>query len=121
MPLRSPVGSLSRVSIVPAGNAANASSVGANTVNGPSPRSVCSSPAAFTAVTSVVKSPAATAVSTMSAAAGDGAAVAIGASVTVGATVETVVAGAVSAASSPQAAATKPSAVTTTMTRRVLA
>ena len=48
------------------GTAAKASSVGANTVNGPSPRSVSSSPAACTADTSVVKLPASTAVSTMS-------------------------------------------------------
>ena len=38
----------------PAGNAANASLVGANTVNGPGLLSVSTSPAAFTAATSVV-------------------------------------------------------------------
>ena len=52
---------------MPAGSAANASSVGAKTVNGPSPRRVSSSPAAWTPATRVSKSPAATAVSTMSA------------------------------------------------------
>jgi hypothetical protein len=61
-----PSGSARSVSSVPGGRAANASSVGAKTVKGPSPRSVSSRPAAWTAVTSVVKSPAAMAVSTMS-------------------------------------------------------
>ena len=51
---------------VPAGNLANASSVGAKTVNGPVPLSVSTSPAAFSAAASVLKDPAATAVSTMS-------------------------------------------------------
>ena len=54
-------------STVPAGSLANAASVGANTVNGPAPFSVSTSPAAFTAATRVVNPPA-TAVSTMSAA-----------------------------------------------------
>ncbi len=58
---------LSRVSSVPAGSLAKASSVGANTVNGPGPFSVSTSPAAFTAATRVLNFPA-TAVSTMSAA-----------------------------------------------------
>jgi len=40
--------------------------VGAKTVKGPSPLSVPTNPAALTAVTKVVKSPAATALSTMS-------------------------------------------------------
>ena len=48
------------------GNFAKASSVGAKTVKGPSPLSVSTRPAAFTAATSVLKLPAATAVSTMS-------------------------------------------------------
>src|SRR5450432_1687699 len=43
-----------RVSTVPAGNILKASLVGANTVNGPGPSSVSTSPAAFTAATSVV-------------------------------------------------------------------
>ena len=55
-----------KVAIVPSGNAANASSVGANTVNGPSPFKVSTRPAACTAATNVVKDPAPTAVSTMS-------------------------------------------------------
>src|ERR1700693_1111374 len=41
---------------VPAGGAANASLVGPNTVNGPGPDSVSTSPAALTAATSVEKS-----------------------------------------------------------------
>src|SRR6201991_4347447 len=45
---------LTRVSTVPAGSLANASLVGANTVNGPGPDSVSTRPAAFTAATSVV-------------------------------------------------------------------
>ncbi len=57
---------LSRVSTVPAGSAANASLVGANTVNGPAPFSVGTSPAALTAATSVVWSLELTALSTMS-------------------------------------------------------
>ena len=65
--VRSPLGSLSSVSTVPAGSLAKASSVGAKTVNGPSPLRVSTRPAASRAAASVVKSPAATAVSTMSA------------------------------------------------------
>ena len=61
-------GSFSSASTVPAGSLANASSVGANTVNGPAPFNVSTSPAALTAATSVLKSPAETAVSTISAA-----------------------------------------------------
>ena len=45
--------------------AANASSVGANTVNGPAPESVSTRPASVTAATRVVKLPAPTATSTM--------------------------------------------------------
>jgi hypothetical protein len=45
---------LSSVSTVPAGSLAKAELVGANTVNGPLPDSVSTSPAAFTAATSVV-------------------------------------------------------------------
>src|SRR6185437_10057776 len=56
---------LSRLSTVPAGSAANASLVGANTVNGPGPSSVSTRPAAFTAATSVVWSLECTAFSTM--------------------------------------------------------
>ena len=48
--------------------AANAASVGANTVNGPLPLSVSTRPAACRAVARVLNEPAATAVSTMSAA-----------------------------------------------------
>ena len=48
------------------GQLANASSVGANTVNGPAPLSVSTSPAASRAFASVLNEPAATAVSTMS-------------------------------------------------------
>ena len=55
-----------RSSTVPAGSASNAASVGANTVNGPSPLSVSTNPAALTAATSVLNLPAPTAVSTMS-------------------------------------------------------
>jgi hypothetical protein len=58
--------SFRRASTVPAGSLAKASSVGANTVNGPAPFSVGTSPAAVTAAASVLNEPAATAVSTMS-------------------------------------------------------
>ncbi len=51
---------------MPSGNLANASSVGANTVNGPSPLRVSIRPAASSAAASVENWPAATAVSTMS-------------------------------------------------------
>src|SRR5579885_1046598 len=47
---------LSSVSSVPDGSAANASFVGANTVYGPGPDSVSTSPAALTAATNVEKS-----------------------------------------------------------------
>src|SRR6478735_2628384 len=57
---------LSRVSTVPAGNAAKAALVGANTVNGPGLLSVSTRPAALTAATSVVWSLELTALSTMS-------------------------------------------------------
>ncbi len=57
---------LSRVSTVPAGSLANAASVGANTVNGPSPFKASTRSAALSAAASVLKVPAATAVSTMS-------------------------------------------------------
>src|SRR5579864_2721144 len=53
-------------SSVPGGSLAKASSVGANTVNGPGPFNVSTNPAAFTAATNVVKLPAETAVSTIS-------------------------------------------------------
>jgi hypothetical protein len=57
---------LSSVSTVPAGSAAKAALVGANTVNGPGLFSVSTRPAAFTAATSVVWSLELTALSTMS-------------------------------------------------------
>jgi hypothetical protein len=50
---------------MPAGNAANASSVGAKTVNGPGPLKVSPNPAAVTAATNVPKFPADDATSTM--------------------------------------------------------
>src|SRR5262245_59471060 len=53
------------VSTVPAGSFAKASFVGANTVNGPGPRSVSTRPAACTAATSVVWSAEFTALSTI--------------------------------------------------------
>src|SRR5208283_2238375 len=53
------------MSTVPAGNLAKASLVGANTVNGPALSRVSTSPAAFTAATSVVWSCELTAFSTM--------------------------------------------------------
>src|SRR6478735_2184077 len=59
-------GSLSRPSRVPAGSAAKAASVGANTVKGPLPCSVSTSPAAVAAVRRVLKEPASVAVWTMS-------------------------------------------------------
>jgi hypothetical protein len=59
---------LSSDSTVPAGSLAKAASVGANTVNGPGPLRVSTRPAALSAVARVLKLPAATAVSTMSAA-----------------------------------------------------
>jgi len=52
-------------STVPAGNLANASSVGAKTVNGPGPLRVFTRSAALTAATSVLNEPAAIAVSTI--------------------------------------------------------
>ena len=58
-------GLLTPASTVPAGSLPNASSVGAKTVNGPSPESVSANPAAVTAATSVLNEPAAIAVSTM--------------------------------------------------------
>src|SRR6478672_4489615 len=56
----------SSASSVPAGSFANASSVGANTVNGPAPFSVSTRSAAWSAFASVLNDPAATAVSMMS-------------------------------------------------------
>ena len=56
---------LTSVSTVPAGNFANASLVGANTVNGPVPDNVVTRSAALTAATSVVKFGAAEALSTI--------------------------------------------------------
>ena len=55
----------SREATVPSGNLAKASSVGANTVNGPSPANTESSSAACNAATSVVNLPSSTAISTM--------------------------------------------------------
>ena len=57
---------LRSVSTVPAGRAAKASSVGAKTVNGPSPFKTSTRPAAYTAATNVPKLPAPIAVSTIS-------------------------------------------------------
>ena len=59
--------SLSNPSTVPLGSLANASSVGAKTVNGPAPLRVSTKLAALIAVTRVLKEPALTAVSIMSA------------------------------------------------------
>src|ERR1700674_721912 len=56
---------LSSESSVPAGRAANASLVGANTVNGPAPDSVSTRPAALTAATRVEKSELPDAICTM--------------------------------------------------------
>ena len=50
----SPVGSSKSASTTPAGNAANASSVGANTVNGPAPERSSANSAAITAASNVV-------------------------------------------------------------------
>src|SRR5271157_2795576 len=57
---------LRRLSTVPSGSLAKASSVGARTVNGPWPLSVSTRSAALTAATRVLNEPAPTAVSTMS-------------------------------------------------------
>ena len=57
--------SASNESKVPSGSLPNASSVGANTVNGPSPDSTPSNSAACKAVTNVVKRPSSTAISTI--------------------------------------------------------
>ena len=57
---------LSSVSTVPAGKAAKAALVGANTVNGPGPFKVSTKPAALTAATRVVWSLELTALSMMS-------------------------------------------------------
>ena len=46
--------SANTASSVPSGNALNASSVGANTVNGPSPLNVSTNPAVTTAVSNVL-------------------------------------------------------------------
>src|SRR5258705_12562669 len=54
------------MSTLPAGSLSKAALVGANTVNGPAPFSVSTSPAALTAATSVVWSAELTALSTMS-------------------------------------------------------
>ena len=58
--------SFSRLSTVPAGSLAKASSVGANTVNGPAPFSVGIRPATVTAAAKDLKVPAATAESMLS-------------------------------------------------------
>ena len=50
--------SASNSSSIPSGSAANASSVGANTVNVPSPESVSTNPAASSAATKVLNPPA---------------------------------------------------------------
>ena len=52
--VKSPVGSSNNWAISPSGNNANAASVGAKTVNGPSPFNVSTNPAATTAASSVV-------------------------------------------------------------------
>lgn len=57
--------SCSRDLTVPAGSLANGSSVGANTVNGPSPFSVSTSPVASSEAASVVNDPVSTAVATV--------------------------------------------------------
>ena len=57
---------LRSISTVPSGSLANASSVGARTVNGPSPLRTSTRSAALSAATRVLNDPAATAVSTMS-------------------------------------------------------
>jgi hypothetical protein len=54
MSARAPVGSASKLATVPSGNSANAASVGANTVKGPSPERSSASSAAITAASSVV-------------------------------------------------------------------
>ena len=80
---------------MPAGSAAKAASVGANTVKGPLPWSVSTRPAALTAVRRVLNEPASVAVWTMSLAmaaaeaegAALGAAAAVGAGLGVGAVV----------------------------------
>src|SRR5690348_16509533 len=59
-------GSLSRLSSVPARRAARAASVGAKAVNGPGALRVSTRPAAVAGWSSVLKEPAAFAVSTMS-------------------------------------------------------
>src|SRR5271157_3997334 len=64
--LLSLVSGLRRLSTVPSGSLAKASSVGARTVNGPWPLSVSTRSAALTAATRVLNEPAPTAVSTMS-------------------------------------------------------
>src|SRR5512147_2026468 len=75
---------LSKVSMVPAGSLAKASSVGAKTVNGPAPLRVSTNPAACTAATKVLKRPSATAVSTISIGFGVGSVVAVEAGISVG-------------------------------------
>ena len=54
MSARAPWGSASKAGIVPSGSAANAASVGANTVNGPVPESVPARLAATTAASRVL-------------------------------------------------------------------
>ncbi len=81
---------MSLVATVPLGNFLNASSVGANTVNGPAPFSVVVRFAAWTAATRVVNLPSATAVSrvvltTGAAVVGTGVGTGVGVGVTTGA------------------------------------
>ncbi len=58
--------SLSNASIVPSGSLSKASSVGANTVKGPSPCKASTSPVSVSALASVLKFPDSTAIVTMS-------------------------------------------------------
>ena len=102
---------------MPAGSAAKAASVGANTVKGPGPWSVSTSPAALTAARRVLNEPASVAVSTMSLAmaAADAEGIALGAAaVVVGAAVgvEAVVGAALEEAVLEQAAIAMASAGT---------
>ena len=63
--LLSASGSASSASSVPSGSASKAAFVGANTVNGPTPRSVSSKPVAMRASTKIEKSGLPAAMSTM--------------------------------------------------------
>src|SRR5664279_1818749 len=109
-------GSLRRPSSVPAGSAAKAASVGANTVKGPLPWSVSTRPAALTAVSRVLNEPASVAVSTMSlamaAADAEGAMLGDAAAVAAGVAVGAVVGAALGEAALEQAAIAMASAGT---------